>query len=198
MSDIRTKLLFGTTIASVSLMLVMAVSLGAVQINEPEANTSLVVMGHWTVMAVNPDGTTSYSQSDNVVTAAGKNLAGDRLFDAASGQGVFNCIQLGNGTNDNTEATINAALTDTAALCDGTGVGADAAQNGVGDPQVTTLEVTITITGTDCPFTCTLTEAALGDSVAMTNVFAHTALDSSVVVNDGADVTVTYIVSTGA
>jgi len=203
MSDIRTKLLLGTTITSVSLMLVMAVSLGAVQYNQPSAASTLGLMGHFEIIVENPDGTVSYAQGDNVVTGAGKDAAGDRLFDSTSTQPVFNCIILGNGTNSAAAVTINAALVNTGIDC-GTTVGSDAGTNDPGgDAQVNSITSVHTISALDCPTTCTLTEVALGDSTltaALTPTgltFAHTGLDADVQANNGADVTTIYKVATG-
>ena len=108
MSDIRTKLLLGTTMASVSLMMVMAVRLGTIQNNQPSAASTLGLMGHFEIIVENPDGTVSYAQGTNVVTASLKNAAGDRLFEANGA--IFNCIMLGNGTNSATATTINAVF----------------------------------------------------------------------------------------
>ena len=129
MSDIRTKLLLGTTITSVSLMLVMAVSLGTVQ-NNPTATSALGVMGHFEIIVQNPDGSAYYAQGDNVVTAAGKNAAGDRLFDTAGL--VFNCIMLGNGTNSDAAATITAVLVNTGVDCTTTTTNTNAGANDPG------------------------------------------------------------------
>jgi len=201
MSDIRTKLLLGTTITSVSLMLVMAVSLGAVQYNQPTAASTLGLMGHFEIIVENPDGTVSYAQGDNVVTGAGKNAAGDRLFEANGA--IFECIILGNGTNSNTASTIDAALVNTGIDCTPVKLGSD---DGTNDPtvaQVTSLTATHTISAVDCPLSCILTEVALGDSTMTAALqpggltFAHTALDANVVASNGATVTTIYLVATG-
>ena len=201
MSDIRTKLLLGTTITSVSLMLVMAVSLGAVQYNQPSAASTLGLMGHFEIIVENPDGTVSYAQGYNVVTGDGKNAAGDRLFEATGL--IFECIILGNGTNSNTASTINAALVNTGIDCATVKLGSDAGTNDPTVAQVTSITATHVIAAADCPTTCTLTEVALGDSTMTAALqpggltFAHTALDATVQANNGATVTTIYKVATG-
>ena len=67
MSDIRTKLLLGTSISSVTIMLFMAAGFAT---NTTELFTTELILplnGHVTVMAVNPDGTVSYAQGDNFI-----------------------------------------------------------------------------------------------------------------------------------
>ena len=201
MSDNREKLLLGTTITVVSLMLVMAVSLGAVQNNGPSASTTLGLMGHFEIMVENPDGTVYYAQTDNTVTAAGKNKAGDDLFGVDARTGPFLCTQLGTGANNVASATITTALTDTKVACDALPVGSDAGANGpAGAAQVHTITTAAVIdddVGVDqCVPSCLLTEVVLGNA-AIANVFSHTALSTSVVVNTGATVTTVYKVATG-
>ena len=165
-------------------------------------------MGHFEIMVENPDGTVSYAQGDNVVVGAGKNaLAGDQ-FDGtgATQSGPFICTELGTGTNDPTADDIDAVLTDTDEACDadvtgncsfgGTTAGAQlGAQCSI--VTVATIDDTGGIDGNDqCLLTCTLTEVRLQEAGSGT-VFAHTALDSSVVANTQAEVTTTYKIAVG-
>jgi len=208
MSDIRTKILMGTTISAVSVMLVMAVGMATVQNNVPTAGTALGLMGHFEIMVENPDGTVSYAQGDNVVVGAGKNaLAGDQ-FDGtgATQSGPFICTELGTGTNDNTADDLNAVLTDTDEACDASvtgncGFGGTTAGAQLGAQCTIITEATIDDTGgvdgnDQCLTTCDLTEVRL-QAAGGGIIFAHTALDSSVTANTQAIVTVTYKIAVG-
>jgi len=99
MSDIQTKLLLGTSIGAVAMIFVMAAGSDAFQSNTSATDTGLI-MGHVTVMAVHPDGSTSYSQSDNLILDAGRQEAFKQLFDGtrADVAGEFDCMRLGNAT----------------------------------------------------------------------------------------------------
>ncbi len=204
MSDIRTKILLGTTISAVSVMLVMAVGMATVQNNVP-ANTALGLAGHFEIMVQNPDGTVSYAQGDNIVTGPGKQALANDQFDGTTPvqSGPFVCTQLGNGANDVTADDIAAALLDTAEACDPDATGNCA---NVGTTAGTPLGEQCTIVtvatidglgGTDqCIPTCTLTEVRLQEAGSGT-IFAQTALDSDVVANTQATVTVTYKIAVG-
>ncbi len=114
MSDIRTKLLLGTTISAVSIMLVMAIGISSEQYTGSNAIASYGMNGHFEIMVVNPDGTTSYAQSDNFITGPAKdNTAALLLEGTAFPGGVPNCILLGTGTAVNTADGVNTALGDT-------------------------------------------------------------------------------------
>jgi len=208
MSDIRTKILMGTTISAVSVMLVMAVGMATVQNNVPTAGTALGLAGHFEIMVENPDGSASYAQGDNVVTGPGKNaLAEDQFDGSGAGQdGPYICTELGIGTNDPTADDINSVLTDTAEACDpdangnctfgGTTAGI---QLGAQCSIVTeaTIDGILGVDGNDqCLLTCNLTEVRLQAAGGGT-IFAHTGLDSDVVANTQATVTVTYKIAVG-
>jgi len=208
MSDIRTKILMGTTISAVSVMLVMAVGMATVQNNVPTAGTALGLMGHFEIMVQNPDGTASYAQGDNVVVGPGKNaLAGDQ-FDGtgATQSGPFICTQLGTGTNDNTADDINAVLTDTAEACDASVTGNCAFGGTTAGAQLGAQCTIITVATIDgiagvdandqCLLTCLLTEVRLQEAGSGT-IFAQTALGTDVVANTQAEVTVTYKIAVG-
>jgi len=100
MSDILTKLLLGTSIGAVAMIFVIAAGFGAFQFNTSATDTGLI-MGHVTVMAVHPDGSTAYSQSDNLILDAGRNEAFKQLFDGGRTDATaeFDCMRLGNATN---------------------------------------------------------------------------------------------------
>jgi len=206
MSDIRTKILLGTTISAVSLMLVMAVSMGAVQNNVP-VSTTLGLVGHFEIFVDNPDGSAYYAQTDNTVTKAGKEKGGDDLFTVNARTGPFLCTQLGTGANNVASASITTPLTDTDEVCDAGPTSANAAANGAaGAAQVNTITTIATIDGIggvdgndQCLTTCNLTEVVLHAGPAQNTgaIFAHAALSDAVVANTQASVTVVYKVATG-
>ena len=74
MSDIRTKLLLGTSIGAVTMMFVMAAGIDF----SNDANVTemgVPIMGHATVMAIHPDGSAQYAQGDNEIMGEGKDIA---------------------------------------------------------------------------------------------------------------------------
>ncbi len=116
MSDIRTKLLLGTSIGALAMMFVMAAGVDAFK-----TNTSVVepgqIMGHVTVLAVHPDGSMSYSQGDNFIQDLGIDAALIQLFDGTNAGGEFDCMRIGNGTASD-QATLNEELADLNITCD--------------------------------------------------------------------------------
>ena len=200
MSDIRTKILLGTTISAVSVMLVMAVSMASVQNNVPGSAT-LGLVGHFEIMVENPDGSVSYAQGDNTVTGPGKDAIGEDAFEV-NAFGPFICTTLGTGANVAAADDIAGALTNTGLACDAVVAGNcdDAGTFALTVANVCTIETEATLDdgvgGDECNPTCTLTEVKLVNA-AETAVFAQTALSTDVVANTGAKVTVIYKVAVG-
>jgi len=97
MSDIRTKLLLGTSIGALAMIFVMAVGVDAFKTTT--TMESPMLLGHATIMAVNPDGSVSYAQSDNLIMDAGSLVGVGQLFNPANvaTNAVFNCMELGTG-----------------------------------------------------------------------------------------------------
>ncbi len=131
MSDIRTKILLGTTVGALAMIFVMAAGFNVLNTETGIAAQSGKLNGHVTLMAVNPDGSTSYAQGDNVIIDAGKVAASIQLFDIANiigtNAGVFECIVMGSGTPAADGAdTIGAALIATGQGCVADAVGASA------------------------------------------------------------------------
>lgn len=195
MSDIRTKILLGTTISAVSVMLVMAI--GMVSEQEPTASSTLGIMGHFEMTVTNPDGTVHYVQTDNAFTGAGK----EGIANASFGDGAlpgFNCTRLGTGVNDQSLEDLKAVLATTGVACDGDltnncpgGDAAIAVTNGA----VCTITTEHTL-DTDCSPSCVLTEASLNNA-AGTVIAAHTGLSTDVVANLNAKVALVYVAITG-
>jgi len=116
MSDIRTKLLLGTSICAVAMMFVMAAGVDAFK-----TNTSVVepgqIMGHVTVLAVHPDGSMYYSQGDNFIQDLGIDAALLNIFDGTNANGEFDCMRIGNGTATD-QIALNEELPDLDITCD--------------------------------------------------------------------------------
>jgi len=206
MSDIHTKLLMGTTISAVSIMLVMAIGISSEQKNEASGNAVLGLLGHFEIMVVNPDGSASYVQADNFVTGAAKTDIAELLFLGNAIAGVYDCTLLGTNVAALTDASgnIGTALGTTGLAC-GSDDGAvpDVTCDGLGS---TTVGEICTITtehtlGTDCDPSCVLTEVEIGTGTTgdatLGARFAYTELDADITANFGANATVTYKVSTG-
>lgn len=206
MSDIRTKLLMGTTISAVSIMLVMAIGITSEQ-NTGVAATAFPMMGHFEIMVVNPDGTTSYAQGDNFITGAAKIDVATAVFEGSALAGTYNCTRLGTGTpvvgvdglngplaTTGVKCTGDAAPTGASMVCNGLGSTAGAAEQCV----ATTVHV---MDAGDCN-PCTISEVEIfvgttGSPGTVGAIFAYTALTGDVVANAGAEVTTTYKIATG-
>jgi len=203
MSDIRTKLLLGTTISAVSLMLVMAIGISSVN-SGTTAGTALAIMGHFEIMVENPDGTTSYVQSDNFINGAAKTNVGTALFTGVTLLQPNVCIILGTGAPTDASDGIVAEIATTGVECAGSASpgGGSVNCNSAGDSVLTTAEqcvvITKHITANDCA-PCDISEAALGvgveDAAALVSTFAYTALTGTITANEGATVTTTYKVA---
>ncbi len=195
MSDIRTKLLLGSSIGALAMIFVMAAGVDAFDTKTTTAIQSTVVNGHVTVMAVNPDGSASYSQSDNIKVNAGVDLALLNLFDATAAAAAtpFDCIQMGSGAG--TSATGNDAdLVSTGAACDADGLGAiTAAPAADGEIEVVFagLQAGDLIQGGGT--TVTITEVTLENAAGV--VISHVELDADVGGVLGTVVTITYTMS---
>jgi len=129
MSDIRTKLLLGTSVGALAMIFVMAAGVDVLNTETGIAAQSGKLNGHVTLMAVHPDGSVSYAQSDNIIIDAGKVAASIQLFDIANiiaaDAGVFECIVMGEGTEAADGAdTIGLALDTTGQACASTAGGA--------------------------------------------------------------------------
>jgi len=134
MSDIRTKLLLGTSIGALAMMFVMAAGVDAFK-----TNTSVVepgkIMGHVTVLAVHPDGSMSYSQGDNFIQDLGIDAALLLLFDGTADAGEFDCMRIGNGTATD-QIALNEELPDLNITCDNQpGGNANEVSNPVASPN---------------------------------------------------------------
>jgi len=204
MSDIRTKLLMGTTISAVSLMLVMAIGISSEQNNVSDASTTFGLLGHFEIMVENPDGTASYAQSDNFVTGAAKTDVAELVFLGNAIAGKYDCTRLGSGTPVVGTDGVNAAFAVTGLACGDDASGTEVCDGGgatSGTAEICTI-TTVHTMDSDCDPSCTITEVEIGVGTSgLNNVlsdrFAYTALDGNVIANNGAEVTTTYKVATG-
>jgi len=204
MSDIRTKLLLGTSIGAVTMMFVMAAGIDF----SNDANVTemaVPIMGHATVLAVNPDGSATYAQADNEIMAAGKNIAALELY-SNTRTGAFLCVGAGtDGTVVTTTQALTTPLATTLVVCDGTGgvqtvPGTDASGTDVSNER-TVIATIVIIDGTQ-----TLTEVALsnaggggtmGSAAFIAGTISHVDLAADVDVVGGTEVTITFTMSTG-
>ena len=197
----------GTTIGAITMMFVMASGF-AFSSDVATTEKYLPMMGHATVMAVNPDGSVSYAQGDNAIFGDGKDLAGDRLY--GGGAAAFTCIGMGDaGTPTPAVQQLTAPLTDTVATADTDGpsnpqAGADGAANagnfvdiiavfpGIGAGDGTTSITEVALTNAGCTGALQATGALFNDAM-----LSHITLANPVDVVEGTVVTVTYTMETG-
>ena len=197
MSDIRTKILLGTSISAIAIMFVMASGVGIFANDTSVSETSFLVNGHVTVLAIHPDGSTSYSQSDNLILGSGKTLASDQLFGLAA-TGPFRCIGLGSSNAvDESLAGLSTEMIVSQVVCDGDGV--DQTQAGVtnGDSEIVDVVVGFTIAAVDAG---SITEVTLssggGGSTTPVNVISHVDI-TDVPVADQTQLIITYSLTVG-
>jgi len=203
MSDIRTKLLLGTTVGALAMIFVMAAGFNVLNTETGIAAQTGKLNGHVTLMAVHPDGSMSYAQGDNVIIDTGKVFASQQLFDVgqASVADVFECIVMGTGAEATdgaggmgTElATTKQSCVTTAAAGSSVTVTAGAATD---DPASTDIVVVFpALAQTD------LIPAQAGSSVTITEVvlerldgqdLSSVGLTADIVAVEGTVITITY------
>jgi len=202
MSDIRTKILLGTSIGSVALILLVS-GMGFSTSDTSVSEQGYQILGHVEVMSVDPDGTISYSQGDNAVQDGGKDVAASCLFDAFVACVTFSCIQLGDagtpaiGTGD---TALTQKLTTQTILCDAASPVTTNANAGTPTGAESEIEVQFTILAADAP--TTITEVALCTGTTATtvcaNMLSHFELaGNGIPVVTDTQVTVTYTMTTG-
>jgi len=185
MSDIRTKLLLGTTLASVAMIFVMAAGVDAFDTKTSTASQAAVLNGHVTVMAIHPDGSATYAQGDNnIVTATLANAIQVLMSDAATDK--FNCIDIGTGAGGGNALT----------QARGSGVGpvCDATATAGGSPGIATVSSEFTIVDDDVTPTGTGT-AIISEAVLQngnSDVLSSVGLSTDVGVISGSVVTIDF------
>jgi len=201
MSDIRTKLLLGTSIGALAMIFVMATGVDVLSTETGIAAQTGKLNGHVTLMAVNPDGSMSYAQGDNIIIDTGKVAASSQLFNAtiATAAGTFECIIMGSGDEAADGADgMGTPLVTTGQACASTAAGVSGVTTiaGILDAPASTdivvvfpaLQVTdlVTIAGTSVTITEVVLEQAAGQDLSSVG------LDADVVGVLGTVVTITY------
>ena len=192
-NNMRGKILIGTTVTSVALL--FAVISGVIPLGMNQASASEVggIMGHVEILAVHPDGTTQYTQGDNVILFEGKNTVATTLWNDDAGTTGFNCIQLGTNAaaaDDADGGVLTAAATavdcaDSLTAGNGIANGTPAAD---GVSNITTMTVVFTIAAGDDG--ATISEVALQDAGAVD--LSRFVLLVPIGVNTGTVMTVNY------
>ena len=203
MSDIRTKLLLGTTIGALAMIFVMAVGVDSFKTNTTVSDTEFQIMGHVTVMAVHPDGSVSYAQGDNSIQQLGRDAALLQLFDRGTSAttGVFDCIRIGDGPVpvSTGKVALDSVMNDgTTALqiCDDSGGTTNTELSNEGTINSTSTDIISEFTilaGDLTAGTVTITEAVLENSGGL--VVSHVELGSPVPAVLGTVVTITYSIT---
>jgi len=192
MSDIRTKLLLGTSIGALAMIFVMAAGVDAFDTNTGTAVQGTMLNGHITAIAIHPDGSMSYSQGDNAIQDTGLDPAASQLFDSATAlaANVFDCIRIGTGNIAGNANDIHIAMVTTSAQVCGEGSTLVAG----GDPGDIAITADFTMAAGDLldngATTVTVTEAVLEDSGG--NVLSKVDLAAGVTGNLGTTITITY------
>lgn len=143
MSDKRTKFVLGTVITSIAIVLaaasVLPLNLDSIVIQE---NQSLGMVGHFVIIAENPDGM-QYIQTDNIILADGLDVLGIQIFGDEAGS-VFDKIHLSGNVAGAIGDTPSALFTNTGAI------------------QGTHSQTDTTASSTDCGTATTTCEQILG------------------------------------
>ena len=188
MSDIRTKLLLGTTLSALAMIFVMAVGVDAFDTKTTTASQPLSLYGHVTVWALHPDGSSSYAQGDNTITTSEDGIR--QLVDASFTSDPFNCIDIGTG---------NGAGPGVTALAGGTTPFCDPTSNGANEATGTHVLVgTFTISAANvggAGGTETISEAELANTA--TQVISTVPLAANVGVIEGSIITINYTMTLG-
>jgi len=196
MSDKRTKFVLGTVITSLALVLaaasVLPLNLDSIIIQE---NQSLGMVGHFVIIAENPDGI-QYIQTDNIILADGLDVLGVQVFGAATG-GPFDEIHLSGNVAGTIGQTPSALFTNTGAI-QGTYTQIEATV-GVGECGTTTTtceQITGDATQVDVDDGTEIKSVALADTAG--KFLAWSDLSPTLQVTPGTTtVTITYKVQLG-
>jgi len=193
MSDIRTRLLLGTSLASIAMIFVMAAGVDAFDTKTTSAIQASGINGHVTVMAVHPDGSISYSQGDNLIVVASLTAAQKQIHDASTvAVGlVFDCMRLGSGDGTGNDLVGATELTATGQVCDDDST-MDVTGDGTGN-----LISTFTIAAGDL----TAGAVTISDVVLETaggTVISHVALAADVPAVLNTEVTITFSMTLSA
>ena len=189
MSDIRTKLLLGTSLSALAMIFVMAVGVDAFDTKTTTGSQPLSLYGHVTVWAIHPDGSSSYAQGDNAITTSEDGIR--QIVDDSFTSDPFNCIDIGIGAG-------NAGGINTPVL-DGTTAQCDQISNGANEATGTHVLVGVfTMTQANvggAGGTATISEAELANDAGQ--VISTVALAANVGVIEGSIITINYTMTLG-
>ena len=194
MSDIRTKLLLGTSVGALAMIFVMAAGVDVLSTETGTAVQGTGLNGHITAIAIHPDGSMSYSQGDNAIQDTGLENAASQLFNPATAVAgnVFDCISIGTGTVVGNAADIHIPMVNVVTAAQSCGGGSVLVAGApVGDIAINAV---FTMLATDLldngATTVTVTEATLEDSGG--TVLSKVDLAAGVTGNLGTEITITY------
>jgi len=196
MSDIRTKLLLGTSIGALAMIFVMAAGVDQLKTNVSVVESSTpILMGHVTAVAVHADGSMSYVQGDNAIQNLGRDAALLQLFDgtAASATGEFDCVRIGTGDGTAAGGIDGAMGTTNGPACDDDNALSNV-QAAAGNANVAEGDIIATFpalqAGDLTGGSVTITEATLENGANV--VISHVALGASITGNLDTVITITY------
>jgi len=196
MSDIRTKLLLGTTIGALAMIFVMAAGVDSLKSNVSVVESNIpVLLGHVTVTAVHADGSMSYVQTDNVIQNLGRDAALLQLISGTGAGGEFDCMRIGTGDGSGV-GIATPMVTTSGQACDTNNASSNpilaAANAGVasGNVVATFPDLVLADLVTVAGVSVTVTEATLEDQNSV--VLSHVLLGTAITGNVGTAITINY------
>jgi len=196
MSDIRTKLLLGTSIGALAMIFVMAAGVDPLKANVSVVETSTpMLMGHVTAVAVHTDGSMSYVQGDNAIVNIGRDAALLQLFASDTADDRFECVRIGTGDGSGDDIETPMVVT-SAKACDGDGI-LDNIKTAATNTNVAEGEISAEFPGLSAndlldnsATSVTITEAVLENNAGVE--LSHVLLGQSITGNLGTVITITY------
>ena len=196
MSDIRTKLLLGTTIGALAMIFVMAAGVDSLKTNVSVVESNVpVLLGHVTVTAVHADGSMSYVQTDNVIQNLGRDAALLQLISGTGAGGEFDCMRIGTGDGSGV-GIATPMITTSGQACDTDNTSSNpilaAANGGVASGNVVALfpDLVLADLVTVAGVSVTVTEATLENGAGV--VLSHVVLGTAITGNLNTAITINY------
>ena len=196
MSDIRTKLLLGTTIGALAMIFVMAAGVDSLKTNVSVVESNVpVLLGHVTVTAVHADGSMSYVQTDNVIQNLGRDAALLHLISGTDAGGEFDCMKIGTGDGSGVGiatpmVTTNGQACDTDNTSSNQILAADNTNVASGNVVALFPDLVLTDLITVAGVSVTVTEATLENAAGV--VLSHVLLGTAITGNEGTAITINY------
>ena len=193
MSDKRTKLLLGTSIGALAMIFVMAAGVDAFKTTT--TMDSSMLLGHVTIMAVNPDGSMSYVQTDNVIQNLGRDAALLHLISGTDAGGEFDCMRIGTGDGSGVGiatpmVTTNGQACDTDNTSSNQILAADKTNVASGNVVALFPDLVLADLVTVAGVSVTVTEATLENGGGV--VLSHVVLGTAITGNVGTAITINY------